>query len=114
MVTGWLVLFVIKVGCCLMIITRVRTQGSGWDAQCRGKRLQHIGRGRTQPVLDLGKVGVGDAGHRRNLTHGQLSQLSLPTDDLAESQLIIRRLLCFHSLSIFTSARPEQPRRMPR
>jgi hypothetical protein len=38
----------------------------------------------------------------------------LPADDLAEFQLIIRRLLRFHSLSIFTSRRPEQQRHKPR
>ena len=35
-------------------------------------------------MLDLGEVGVGDASHCRDLTHRQLSQLSLPADDVAD------------------------------
>ena len=41
-------------------------------------------------MLDLREVRVRDAGHRRDLTHRQLSQLSLPADEFA--QQILRRL----------------------
>ena len=39
----------------------------------------------AQPAFDLREVRVGDPSHRRDLTHRQLGQLSLPADDLAKS-----------------------------
>ena len=87
----------------------------GRNVERVGDRPEHLFRRGTKPTFDLGEVRVGDASHRRNLAHRQLGQLSLPADDLTESQLIIRRRLCSHSLSIrFTSARPERQRGMPR
>src|SRR4030095_5925474 len=74
----------------MVIVVGSWTQSLGWNAQCCRDRLQHSFRWSPQPVLDLGEVGVRDAGHRRDLTHRQLSQLSLPANEFAHQ--ILRRL----------------------
>ena len=69
----------------MIIIARPRTQRFQWYTQCRGNRVEHVGRWGAEPMLDLGEIWVGDTSHRRNLAHGQLGQLTLPADDLAKS-----------------------------
>ena len=47
--------------------------------------LQYLYRRDPEATFDLGEIRVRDPGHRRDLTHRQLGQLSLPADDLAKS-----------------------------
>jgi hypothetical protein len=52
-------------------------------AQSGSKCLEHGGRWGAEAMLDLGEIRVGDPGHRGDLTHRQLGDLSLPTDEFA-------------------------------
>jgi hypothetical protein len=85
-VLGWRAVIVIMVRFGAMVI-RASSQGFRWDAKCGGNRVQHSFRWGSKPVFDLGEVRVGDTGHRRDLTHRQLGQLSLPADDFADEIL---------------------------
>ena len=73
-------------------------QQVGRNIERLGDRPKHLFRRGAEPTFYLREVRIGDAGHRCDLAHRQLGKLSLPADDLAESQLIIRRLLCCSQL----------------
>ena len=71
----------------MIIISPPRPQRFRWYAQGGSKRLEHVGRWGAEAMLDLGEIRVGDPSHRGDLTHRQLGDLSLPTDELAHQIL---------------------------
>ena len=63
---------------------RPHVERLGADLERPGDLLEDLRRRPSQPALDLGEVGVGHPRHLGELAQGQLSDVALLTDELAE------------------------------
>ena len=70
---------------CRPIRWLITTEQVGRNVEGLGDCPKHFLGWGAKPTFDLGEVRVRDASHRRNLTHRQLVQLSLPANDIARS-----------------------------
>jgi hypothetical protein len=62
----------------------VLVEGVGRELQVLRDGLDHLLRRLAQAALDLRQIRVGDAGEVRQLAHGELLQLALAADELAQ------------------------------
>jgi hypothetical protein len=62
----------------------VLVQRVGRQLQVVRDRIEHLLRRLAQPALDLRQIRVGDADQIRQLAHGELLQLALTADELAQ------------------------------
>src|SRR5439155_20891856 len=69
----------------------LRVQGMRRDLQRIGDILQDVGRGAVQAAFDLAEIWVGDPGQARQLAEGQVCDLTLGSDELAEGFSGLRR-----------------------